>query len=412
MLPNHRFSPRVEELAARLGSAVPFAEAAELLLLAVGVCMGATAVRERTYAAGEAALAVEAAALAQAMQAPARAARPPAVLQVSIDATKVPLVGGGWTDVKLAVFADLAPGPASRDGCPTLAPQTTSYVARWEPAARFGQTLTLEAQRRGLDEAGVVVSPNDGAEWIQGNLDLLAPRAIRVLDFPHAVEHLGVLATLVYGEGSGAAADWVATQRQALRAHGADALFPALAACQARGPCVGALVDAEGRTPADRLRREVAYFTSRAAQLAYPAFRQQGYPIGSGMAESGHKVVIGPRFKGAGQHWADHHLNPLLALRCASCNDRWPTAWPTLWAQQGQQAQAHHAATQRQRRQARRIPPPPVPVAVPAGAVPAPLPTPCPALAPPRPKLVVAGRPTAAHPWRRFSFGATLRPGG
>lgn len=397
LLPNHRFSPRVEELAARLGSAVPFAEAAELLLLAVGVRMGATTVRERTYAAGEAALAVEEVALAQAMRAPARAAQPPAVLQVSIDATKVPLVGGGWTDVKLAVFADLVPGPPGRDGCPTLAPQTTSYVARWEPAARFGQTLTLEAQRRGIDEAGVVVSPNDGADWIQGNLDLLAPQAVRVLDFPHAVEHLGVLAALVYGEGSSAATDWVAHQRQALRAHGADALLPALADCQARGPCPGALVDAEGRTPADRLRREVAYFISRAAQLAYPAFRQQGYPIGSGMVESGHKVVIGPRFKGAGQHWAAPHLNPLLALRCASCNDRWLTAWPPLWLQQGQQAQAHHAASQRQRRQARLT----LPAAMPAAAGPAPAAPPRDAPAPPRPKLVVAGRPTAAHPWRK-----------
>ena len=394
----------MEELAARLGSAVPFAEAAELLLLAAGVRLGATTLRERTYAAGAAALAVEGEALARAMRAPARAAQPPAVLQVSIDATKVPLVGGGWTDVKLAVFADLAPGPAGRDGCPTLVPQTTSYAARWEAAAQFGQTLTLEAQRRGLDEAGVVVSPNDGAEWIQGNLDLVAPQAIRILDFPHAVEHLGALAALVYGEGSAEASAWVTAQRAALRDRGADALLPALAACQARGPCASALVDAEGRTPADRLRREVAYFTSRAAQLAYPAFRQRGYPIGSGMVESGHKVVIGPRFKGAGQHWADRHLNPLLALRCAGCNDRWGATWPTLWAQQGQQAQAHHAATQRCRRQARPATPSPPPAPAPAAP-------PRPAPAPPRPALVVAGRPTAAHPWRRFSFGATLRPG-
>ncbi|MFN8511311.1 MAG: hypothetical protein U0841_01690 [Chloroflexia bacterium] len=130
-----------------------------------GVRLGATTLRERTYAAGAAALAVEGEALAQAMRAPARAAQPPAVLQVSIDATKVPLVGGGWTDVKLAVFADPALGQAGT-GARRWSRRPPAH-GPLEAAAQFGQTLTLEAQRRGLDEAGVVVSPNDGAEWIR-----------------------------------------------------------------------------------------------------------------------------------------------------------------------------------------------------------------------------------------------------
>lgn len=417
LLPNHRFSPQVEVLAARLGSTVDFAEATALLDLAVGVPMGATTLRRCTYAAGTAALAVEAAALAQVMQTPARAAQPPAVLQVSLDATKVPLVGGGWTDVKLAVFADLTPGPPHDDGAPTLVPQTTSYVARWEPAAQFGQTITLEAQRRGIDEAAVVVSPNDGAEWIQGNLDLIAPQAIRVLDFPHAVEHLGVLAALVYGEGSAEAGRWVAAHRQVLHEQGGDDLFAALVACQTQGPCPSALVDAEGRTPQERLEREVTYFTSRASQLAYPTFRQHGYPSGSGAVESGHKVVIGMRFKGAGQHWASPHLNPLLVLRCASCNDRWAATWTAAWTRQGQDARQAHYIAQQQRRAARLtllsalspLPPAASPAARPATT------TAYQPVAPsstPRPKLVVDGRPTADHPWRHFSLHPRRRAAG
>lgn len=412
LLPNHRFSPRVEALAARLGSTVDFAEATALLDLAVGVQLGATTVRRCTYAAGAAALAVEAEALVQAMQAPVRAAQPPAVLQVRLDATTVPLVGGGWTDVQLAVFADLAPGAPGAAGGPTLVPQTTSYVARWEPAAQCGPTITLEAQRRGIDEAAmmeVVVSPNDGAEWIQGTLDLIAPQAIRVLDFPHAAEHLGVLAALVYGEGSAEAGQWVAAQRQVLHDRGADALLQARAICQARGPCPSALVDAEGHTPQDRLQREVTYFTSRVSQLAYPTFRQQGYPIGSGAVESGHTVVIGARFKGAGQHWASQHLNPLLVLRCATCHDRWATIWAAAWTRQGQDTRQARAAAQQQRRAAR-LTLLPAAQPLPPAADPAAPPTSTTAHEPvtsapsPPPKLVVAGRPTIDHPWRRFSL--------
>lgn len=377
------------ELLARLGGAVPFAEARDLLRLVLGVRVSEATLRQRTYSAGRAALAVEAAGPAAA--APGAAAPPPARVQLSLDATKVPLVGGAWTDVKLAAFADLAP-----DGTAT----NLSYVARWEPADRFGQSITPEAQRRGVDEAGVVVSPNDGAAWIQGNLDLVAHRAVRILDFPHAVEHLGAVAALAHGEGRAEARAWVAAQRRALLDDGPAPLLAALAACQAQGPCAAARPDAAGRTPAEQLAREVGYFATRAAQLAYPAFRRQGYPIGSGIAESGHKVVISPRLKRAGQHWADHHLNPLLALRCASCNGRWDATWAALWREQRRRVRAARHLAQQTRRAARLVPPP----------LPAP-PPPAPA-APPRPKLVVAGRPTAAHPWRTFRCGAALRPGG
>jgi hypothetical protein len=371
----------VAELLARLGGAVPFAEARDLLHLVLGVRVSEAALRQRTYSAGRAALAAEAADPAGAARTPAAPAR----VQLSLDATKVPLVGGAWTDVKLAAFADLAP-----DGTAT----NLSYVARWEPAERFGGSITPEAQRRGVDEARLVVSPNDGAEWIQGNLDLVAHRAVRILDFPHAAEHLGVVAGLVCGEGTGEARAWAAAQRQALLDDGPAPLLAALAACQAQGPCAGARADAEGRTPAEQLAREVAYFTKRAAQLDYPTFRERGYPIGSGIAESGHKVVIAPRRKRAGQHWADHHLNPLLALRCAACNGRWDATWAVLWREQRRQAVVARRPARCGARPAARAAPVPPPATR------------------PHPKLVVAGRPAAAHPWRKFRFGAALRPGG
>lgn len=383
---------------------MPFAEASELLALAVGVPLSPTTLRRQTYAAGEAALAVEQVALQAALATPTAHPAPPALLQLSVDATKVPLRHGAWTDVKLAVFAELVPGPPDADGQPTQRPRDHRYVARWEPAERFGQTLTLEAQRCGVDEAGTVVSPNDGADWIQGTVDLLAPQAVRILDFPHAVEHLGTIAALVAGDGTAAATAWVAQQRAALAHQGAAAVLATLAACQAQGPCATARPDPAGRSPSEQLAREVAYFTKRAAQLAYPAFREAGYPIGSGLVESGHKVVIGPRFKGAGQHWADHHLNPLLVLRCASCNDRWTTTWTAAWTEQCQHARlTRHAAQQRRRTARLALLPAPVPPPVPPAVAPA-----VPAL-PPRPKLIVAGRPTAAHPWRQFSLGSRQR---
>jgi hypothetical protein len=393
-LPRRRFTPRVEELLARLGHTVDFAEAAEVLELAVGVRVSEATQRRRTYAAGTAALAVEEAELRRVEEELPVAVAPPERLQLSLDATSVPLVGGAWTEVKLAALADLVPG-GEPGGPPALEAVNLSYAARWEPADRFSRTVTLEANRRGVDEAPLVVSPNDGAEWIQGVVDHLAPHAVRILDEPHAAEHLRTIAELVHGEGDPAAVAWTAAQRARLQGEPPAGVLAELARCREAGPRPGAPAGPDGLDPADRLAREVAYFEKRADQIGYAAFRRAGYPIGSGIAESGHKVVVGRRFKGAGHHWAPAHLNPLLVLRTATCNGRWSATWPAIWAEQLQRARAARRAAQQRRRLARA-----------RAALPAPVPV------PPRPKQVVDGRPTAAHPWRRFSLQSSPRRAG
>jgi hypothetical protein len=405
-VPNHRFSPRVEALTARLGSTVPFAAAARVVALAVGVRVRPTTRRRQTDAAGDAALVVEQAALGAALTTPSVHPAPPALLQRRIAAPHVPLLPGAWTAGKLAVVADLLPGPPTETGPPTHQPGTPSYVARGEPAQAFGQPLTVEAPRRGRDAAGVVVSPHDGADWLPGMLDLLAPQAVRSRAFPQAVAHLGTRAAVVAGTSPPAATAWVAPQRTVAAAQGADALLAALADAQPHGPGATALPDAAGKPPAEHLAREVASFTKRAAQRAYPTCQAAGEPTGSGLVERGHQVGIGPRCKGAGQHWASQQLNPVLVLRCASGNDRWLATWTAAGTQQWQQTWPTRRAAHHQRRTARRTllsPPAPAPTAPsPAPCLPAtPPPRPATTALPPRPKLVRNGHPTADHPWRK-----------
>lgn len=84
--------------------------------------------------------------------------------------------------------------------------------------------------------------------------------------------------------------------------------------------------------------------------MQYPLFQAQGWPIGSGMVESGNKLVVHARLKGPGMHWAEEHVNPMLALRNILCSDRWREDWPRIEARLRQQArqqrkivhQVHH----------------------------------------------------------------------
>jgi hypothetical protein len=405
---------------ARFGTCHDFAQAAEQFTFVTGVPLAEATARRRTYAAGAAALAQEETELQQIERdLPTPVADAPR-MQLSVDATTVPLVGGAWTDVKVAACAVLEePKPprgdtAPRADAPVVEATTLSYAARWEPAETFGRTVTLEAHRRGLSVAAEVASPNDGALWIQEIVDLVAPRAVHILDEPHGAEHLGVIGALVFGPGTPQAQQWVDEQRDQLLYGSPSEVLPELARCQMRGPCPGAPAGPAGLTPAAWLAREVAYFHSRADQLEYQAFRQACYPIGSGIVESGHDVVITPRFKGAGQHWAPAHLNPLLVLRTILCSDRWVATWPQLW-QQALDA----VATRRQGAGARRRAA--WAAARPAAAPseePAPAPTPerpssaprqaAPARAPRAPR---DRRPAANHPWRASACYPTRRAG-
>src|SRR3989304_697056 len=104
--------------------------------------------------------------------------------------------------------------------------------------------------------------------------------------------------------------------------------------------------------------------------------------------------MVEERLKGRGMHWARQNVNPLVCLRCLVGNGRWDAAWPGVWDQVRHDVRT---ATS-QRRTQRRLP---VVPAIP----PAPIPPPTPlvnATAPPaRPKLVVNGKPTKEHPWRK-----------
>jgi len=74
-----------------------------------------------------------------------------------------------------------------------------------------------ETHRRGTTTAGTVVAVTDGRLWCQGFIDFHRPDAVRILDFPHAVE----LAQRVFGPGTEAASEWLGIQRHALR-HGQE----------------------------------------------------------------------------------------------------------------------------------------------------------------------------------------------
>jgi hypothetical protein len=265
----------------------------------------------------------------------------PDVLQVSADGAMVPLVGGEWAEVK-TVAVGRVEVVTNRDGVAEARARDLSYFSRLTDAGTFTREAWVELHGAGIATAKTVCGVMDGADWEQTFLDVHRADAIRILDFPHAVEYLTKAAQATWCMGATAADTWVQEQAHILKhdEHGAAKVLKAL---------VHLPVDQANYAAAARQARETAlnYLTKRLDQIQYATFQAQGLPIGSGSVESANKLVVEVRLKGSGMHWARSHVNPLVALRTIACSDRWTEAWPQI--ERHLRDQARQRRTQRQR---------------------------------------------------------------
>jgi hypothetical protein len=314
----------------------------------------------------------------------------PTKLQVSTDGAMVPLVGGEWKEVKTVIIGEIQ---EMEPGQTEVKTENISYFSRQIEAQQFNRLALAEMHRRGLENAQQIAAPVDGAEWIQGFVDFHCPEAVRILDFPHAAERISEVGQAIFEPTDPQRKTWLAQQLHQLKHEGPTKILAELGRLQTEHPDLELLSD------------NLAYLQKRKAQMQYPTFQAQGLPIGSGAVESAHKVVVQPRLKGAGMHWAPDNVNPMVALRTLVCNDRWNEQWPHIAAQLRQQA------TQRQRSltQNRRA----LNAALTQSSASLPLPNPQ-TTAPLKPDIQTAplsseplspDTPSANHPWRRSPIG-------
>jgi hypothetical protein len=376
-------TPRLQASLVRLGSWMPFAHAARELGRLTGAVVSESLAERLTEAAGAAYVAEQTAAVERLEQAPTPEPVGPGLLQVSADGAMISLVGKQWVEVKT-----LALGRVIQEADGTVRTTDLSYFSRRAEHTAFRRLALVETYRRGVGTAPEVVAVMDGADWLQRFIDFHRPDAIRILDFPHAVEYLTHASHEAFGAGTAATSEWLGRQAHALKHAGPD-------------PVLGAL---RALPPGEQRDTAIGYLAARLAQLQYPTFRAQGYPIGSGIVESANKVVVQDRLKGSGMHWAPASVDPMLALRTVICADRWDEAWPRISDRLRANADARSRKLRADRRAAREaataasLPLAPRPPATTPAALPPSSPD---ALTSPTPKTIIDGHPTKAHPWNR-----------
>ena len=368
-----KLTPQLHGWLVRLSAWMPFARAAELLTEFTRVPISEATARRLTHAAGAAAVVLQTAEVERIERDYPSAPVQPERVVLSVDGAMVPLVQGEWAEVKTLAIGE----PTATADAPQVA--ALSYFSRLADAETFGHLALAETHRRGVAAATAVAAVSDGAEWIQGFLDLHCDAATRILDFAHAAQRVGEIGQALWGEQTRAAQQWIEDQLHRLKERGAQPVIATLQQVQRDHPEV------------KLLSTNLAYLEKREGQMAYPEYRAAGWPIGSGMVESANKLVVEARLKGSGMHWARAHVDGMLALRNLVCSGRWQTDWLRIT-----QARRPRVGARRHARLVRKVAQEQAAVLARLRASRPPRPQALPPTAPGGPS-----RPAPNHPWRR-----------
>lgn len=264
---------------------------------------------------------------------PAGPENAPAVLGVGMDGGRVqerekdPESQSRWHEDKVLTISTYRKGEVKEPGGdPEPVRLVTTYVGTMQDSHKFGQLARVEAERRGIREALEVVVIGDGASWIDTVACEQFSCHTRIIDFYHVDERLGKVAKALYPVKEG--------KRKRLGERLESQLWEGKAKAIIRWMKTKAQTLGEPRDndPADHPRRVVwenlGYLERHQGQMDYPAYRHKGWPIGSGVTESGVKL-FNKRVKGTEQFWNASGAESILALRALwlSQDDRWRHYW-------------------------------------------------------------------------------------
>lgn len=257
---------------------------------------------------------------------PGGVAPPVRRMGIATDGGKMYIWGEGWKEFKAGCVFEVA--EETRATPPTGELETyghavnLSYTVHLGGPEAVGWQLWTEAERRGWRHApdGLVIG--DGAPWIWNLRAEHFPGTEMLVDWYHATQHLHTVQQCLYPEDTAAASRWYTVQETALYQGHADQVAQAIEQAMPSPP-----------EASETCRKAAEYFRTNQRRMEYLRLRTEGWPMGSGMIESGVKRFKA-RFDGAGMRWSRAGAENLLPVRAVvlSGQARFDDVWQRAYA--------------------------------------------------------------------------------
>lgn len=183
---------------------------------------------------------------------------------------------------------------------------TSDYVAHVGSWSEFWAKWQVHLQAVVADGSDLVFL-SDGVVWLHEQLLKAYPDAVMILDFYHAMEHVGEVAQAGVRQAS-KRQSWLDDMANLLLNSELDQVMDRIRALSISTE-IG--------------ERVCGYIETNRHRMDYKAYRDGGLLIGSGAIESANKAVVQARLKRAGQRWTKPGAQDVLNLRTCWMSGRW-----------------------------------------------------------------------------------------
>lgn len=217
--------------------------------------------------------------------------------------------GSTWKEMKLGLtFLDKDVIKRKNDSAIITKKEYVTYLGS---VNEFKKVLFDSAARSGYGKVKKVVIIADGAHWIWNMCKELYPDAEFILDFFHMTENVYDYAKALFNNNEKEYTKWAETVIYYIKTE----------------QIKNALNKIKGSPlNSDRSRKTVnleGYIKNNLDKINYLQYKNKGYYIGSGMIESGNKIVVQKRMKQAGMRWGIAGAQYMAVLRAKHESRNW-----------------------------------------------------------------------------------------
>jgi len=185
------------------------------------------------------------------------------------------------------------------------------YVTYLGSVDEFKKLLFESAASAGYGKVKNVVVIGDGAHWIWNMCKELFPDAECILDFYHLSENVYNYAKELYPNDENNYKRWAKCVIYYIETDQIKKALKKIADSPIRTREKVNVVNLEG------------YIKNNIDRINYLEYKNKDYYIGSGMIESGNKIVVQKRMKQAGMRWGSEGAQYMAALRAKHESKQW-----------------------------------------------------------------------------------------